>query len=61
MKKPKPPCVADCPDRSAECHATCEKNLKYEKEYRDYIRDIHIMRLEEEDRFRQEWTRRRRR
>ena len=25
------PCVKDCPDRSAECHAHCEKYLEYEK------------------------------
>lgn len=56
MKKPKSPCVADCPDRSAECHATCDKNLKYEREYRDYIIDLHMKRLEESNPLRREWT-----
>ena len=28
----KQPCLRDCPDRWAECHATCEKWLEYEAE-----------------------------
>lgn len=38
MTKPQIPCVRDCPERSAECHATCEKYAEYRKEmdiYRD--------------------------
>lgn len=35
MKKPKPPCKG-CKDRSAECHASCEKFSEYEKARREY-------------------------
>ena len=38
MTKPQIPCVRDCPERSAECHATCEKYAEYRKAmdaYRD--------------------------
>lgn len=27
----KQPCKIECPERSAECHARCEKWLEYEK------------------------------
>lgn len=29
MERPKQPCKKDCPDRSAECHAVCEKRAEY--------------------------------
>ena len=29
MNRPKQPCKKDCPDRSAECHAVCEKWTEY--------------------------------
>lgn len=29
MERPKQPCKKDCPDRSAECHAVCEKWAEY--------------------------------
>lgn len=29
MNRPKQPCKKDCPDRSAECHAVCEKWAEY--------------------------------
>lgn len=38
MTKPQIPCVRDCPERSAECHAACEKYAEYRKAmdiYRD--------------------------
>ena len=39
----KPPCFK-CPDRSAECHSTCEKYLQYEKdkqaEYEQHLKEV---------------------
>ena len=31
-KKPVNPCTPDCPERSGECHGTCEKYDKYVKD-----------------------------
>ena len=33
---PKPPCVQNCPNRNASCHATCEAYKKYEEEKQMY-------------------------
>lgn len=40
MNKPKQPCAKDCENRSAECHAHCEKWLQYEKEYKIYFEEL---------------------
>lgn len=37
MIKTKPPCSADCQKRSAECHATCEAYLEYEKAHMEEV------------------------
>ena len=38
MTRPKPPCKS-CPDRSAECHAVCEKWAEYEKARNAYYKE----------------------
>ncbi len=37
MKRPNPPCYK-CPDRSAECHAVCEKWAEYEQARAKYYK-----------------------
>lgn len=34
MVRPKCPCTRDCAERTAVCHGTCERYLKYEQQMR---------------------------
>lgn len=36
MKKPKPPCVADCPKRSITCHVECWEYADYAGKLKKY-------------------------
>lgn len=37
MRGGESPCTADCPRRSAECHAQCEEYLAYEREHMERV------------------------
>lgn len=44
MKEPQGPCRG-CGDRTAECHATCEKYKDYRKKLEEYRVHIHRSRM----------------
>ena len=36
MRKPMTPCLRNCPDRTAECHADCEAYAQYKADMEAY-------------------------
>jgi hypothetical protein len=40
VKRPKVPCMSDCPGRTAECHSTCEKYIDYYEKQRRHSEKV---------------------
>jgi hypothetical protein len=34
------PCTKDCPERSATCHATCQRHKEWETQHREQLKAI---------------------